>query len=495
MPGRETKAMEADRKLLEPAEPSGEEPTRILRLGKDEMNLAEFPITLLTDRVPKGQGAIQYQDQIFDEKSGQTITRKLTITAPEEYGLPTAVDDDVILALIQLTKLANNFAHREVEFNRSELIRMLGWPDSGFSYKRLAMSLKRWLSVSLVYDNAWWDRQQRTWTTRGFHILDNFEINNARALDGQGELVPCRVTWNKVVFDSFAAGYLKTIDYQLYLKLHHPTARRMYRFLSKRMYHRPDWTFDIRDFAFEHIGLSRNYSGNAAKIKEKLQPALEELEAIGFLEPLAKEARFQKDGPSWTIRLVQAQRFAPNHLAPPLPTGQEPAAPPGDPPLVAQLVARDVTRSRAVELVKQHPAATIEAKLEIFDWLTETKDKRLARSPAGWLVKAIEDDYAAPKGFENRPDRERRRQADADRRRQSEADARARAEDEAVDRYWAALTPPQQAELDKAARALADLEALAQETGPLKRLGTAIRRRAYIRRLLHERGATASDRE
>jgi hypothetical protein len=169
---------------------------------------------------------------------------------------------------------------------------------------------------------------------------------------------------------------------------------------------------------------------------------------------------------------------------------------------VAQLVARAVTRTKAVELVKRHPAAAIAAKLEIFDWLTETGDRRLARSPAGWLVKAIEDDYAAPKGFESRADRERKardgqrrqRQAAEERRRRAEENARVRAEEEAVDRYWAAPTPSQQAELDGAARALADPEALAQETGPLKRMGTAIRRRAYIRRLLQEQGVLAPDR-
>src|SRR4051812_28284754 len=146
----------------------------ILRLGKDEMNLAEFPITLLTDRVPRGQKVIKYQDQIYDEKAGRAVTRKLTISADEAHGLPTAVDDDVILALIQVTKVNNNFTSREVEFSRLELIKMLDWPDSGFSYRRLTTSLKRWLGVSLVYENAWWDRKQQGWTTKGFHIIDNF---------------------------------------------------------------------------------------------------------------------------------------------------------------------------------------------------------------------------------------------------------------------------------------------------------------------------------
>src|SRR3954451_7377215 len=97
--------------------------------GKDEMNFAEFPIALLTDRVPKGQKSIKFEDQIYDEKRKKLITRKRVIEGSEEYGLPTATDDTVVLALIQLTKLKSDFTQREVEFTRLELIRMLGWQD------------------------------------------------------------------------------------------------------------------------------------------------------------------------------------------------------------------------------------------------------------------------------------------------------------------------------------------------------------------------------
>ena len=53
-----------------------------------------------------------------------------------------------------------------------------------------------------------------------------------------------------------------------------------------------------------------------------------------------------------------------------------------------------VTRTTAAELVKLHPAETIQAKIEVFDWLVEKQDKRLAKSPAGYLVKSITDDTA-----------------------------------------------------------------------------------------------------
>ena len=104
--------------------------------GRDEMNLAEFPIALLTDRVPKGLKTIESRDEFFDERTKKVIVRKRVITASDKYGLPTAKDDEVILGLIQLTREANNFTDRTVIFSRGELIDLLRWPHKGQSYKR-----------------------------------------------------------------------------------------------------------------------------------------------------------------------------------------------------------------------------------------------------------------------------------------------------------------------------------------------------------------------
>jgi len=395
------------------------EPVRMIHLGKDEMNLAEFPITLLTDRVPKGKTVIQYRDEIFDEKTGKKIIRKLTISADNANGLPTAVDDDVIMGLIQLTKKTNAFTSREVEFSRLDLIRTLGWPDSGESYRRLTTSLKRWLSVTLLYENAWRDNRQGAWTTKGFHILDNIELNHSRTISAQGELFPSKIIWNKVVFESFEAGYLKTIDYGLYLTLRHTTAKRMYRFLSKRMYFSPELTFELRDLAFAHIGLSDSYSGNAAKIKEKLQPAIEELESIGFLKPMSKEDRYFKEGKEWHVRFVCHSPFLVQALAAQIPSEAS--------LLAKELITRKVSEKKAEELVKKYPAESILLKLEVFDWLQETKDKRVSKNPAGWLVKSIVDDYATPEGFTSREER-LLREAESQQKLQAQSDKRRRAQ-------------------------------------------------------------------
>lgn len=452
--------------------------------GKDEMNFAEFPIALLTDRAPKGHKSIKFEDRFYDEKRGRLITRKRVIEGSEEYGLPTATDDTVVLALIQLTKLKNDFTHREVEFTRLELLNLLGWTNEGKSYDRIKLSLLRIKSVNYIYDNAWWDARQKKWTTRAFNIIDNVEINDSRAANGQSGLFPSRIVWNEVVFDSFQTGFLRNIDFQLCMRLEHPTALRLYRFLGKRFYVKPDWTFDLKELAYEHIGLGRNYEGGT-QIARKLQPAIDELERIGFLEPLPAAERFPRRGREWSVRFVQKEAVP----LPALPVAGEVAALPH---LVAALVQRGVTRSTAEELVQRHAAEAIEAKIDVFDWLVEQQDKRLARNPAGYLVKSIRDDYAAPKGYVSRAERQRqaearqaREQEETEaRRRQREEEARERAERQAIDAYWESLTPEQQADLQKAADAQADLKDLANEAGPFRKWGQQIRRVDYIRRLL-----------
>jgi hypothetical protein len=109
------------------------------------------------------------------------------------------------------------------------------------------------------------------------------------------------------------------------------------------------------------------------------------------------------------------------------------------------------------------------AKLEVFDWLVERKDKRLAKSPAGYLVKSIADDYATPKGFISRAQREaqaeakrqaEQRAADA-RRHEHEHQTRERAMTRKVTAYLKQLDQAQRIALEAEALSAASPEARA----------------------------------
>jgi Replication initiator protein A len=462
--------------------------------GKDEMNFAEHPIALLTDRVPKGQRSLIYEDTVYSQRRRKLIPRKRVIEGSQEYGLPTATDDTVILALIQLTKLKNDFSQREVDFTRLELIHMLGWPNEGKSYDRIKLSLIRIKGVQYVYDNAWWDVRLKDWTTRAFNIIDNVEINDSRLADAQGGLFPSRITWNEIVFESFEAGFLRNIDFHLCMRLKHPTALRMYRYLGKQFYAKDDLTLDLKAFAEVNLGLGRKYEGGT-QIARKLKPAIQELEDVGFLEPLPEDQRFLKKGRDWSIRFIKK---APAPLAS-LPAAA-PAAEAASSPLVEELIKLGVTAKTAAELAARYPADKIEQKLELLAW--RTTQPKPPKDPAAYLVKSIIDDYAQPKGFVSRADRERQAQAhrqaeqqQAEQRRRHQAEeARAQERRRQEDAYWSTLTPAEQADLE--AKALAAISEEARDTYlSMKRMHAggdgylSMIRREYIRGLLAEAAA------
>src|SRR3954447_12798871 len=196
---------------------------------------------------------------------------------------------------------------------------MLGWTDAGANYDRVKTSLDRWTSVYLKYENAWRDNREKSWTSKGFHIIETFELSDGRMSGDQADPMPSHIVWNEVIFESFQAGYLKPLDYDLCMSLSNSTAKRLYRFLDKRFHHKPDWTFDLKELAHEHVGLSRNYEGQA-HLKRKLQPAIAELEGIAFLEPLPEAERFQKQLQGLTVRFVRKSPAlaAPQHPVLPL---------------------------------------------------------------------------------------------------------------------------------------------------------------------------------
>jgi hypothetical protein len=196
-----------------------------------------------------------------------------------------------------------------------------------------------------------------------------------------------------VIFRSFQSGNLKQLDLEFYLNLRLPTTKRLFRFLDKRFYRHRRLEFDLRTLACEHVGLSRSYQ--PTELKRRLRPALEELEAAGFLEPLTPEERYAWAAQGrWRILLIRGAWGRGE-------AGPAPAD--GAAGLVAALTARGVAPRVAAELVAAQPPGRLRTKLEVFDWLVENRDKRVGKNPAGYLVASIRADYRAPGDFPAAP--------------------------------------------------------------------------------------------
>jgi hypothetical protein len=469
--------------LPQPREPGGGGD-----IYRDELNFAEFPLASLSTSLPKDQKTLEFTDEIFDKSLNKRIQRKLTITASDKFGLPTAMDDEVILGLIQLSG-KSYFKNRRVFFTRYELLKLLNWPDATRSYRRLEESLNRWLGVTLYYEKAWWSKEDLSWVNEGFHLLEHVQIldqeRQRRSAKRNGdEAGKSSFAWNETVFNSFKAGYVKQIDFEFYKSLKSAVSKRLYRFLDKRFYRSRRLEFDLRGFCCEHIGLSKKY--HTGELKRALKEALSELEAVGYLEAAVPDDRFvQKGRGEWSIVLTRASaqnaRLAESS------------------PLVQALIDRGLSAASARRIVARGSREEIEEKISLLDWLVARNDPRVKTRPAGFLYRAITEHFPLPKDFlaaRQAQQKPSQKALPITRRVEARSNAPAVANDRlAIDAFWNAIAPEEQNRLEGELARTAPIflrqsyEEGRKERGPLFQVVRQSIIDEHVRQMLHQQSS------
>lgn len=350
------------------------------------MNLAEFPLATISDRFLDGTKTVVICDQVWDRDRREHVPRKLTISGSDRYGLPVAKDDDVLLACVQMSSIGG-FADRRVDFTRYELLKLLRWPQDSKSYRRLATSLRRWKGTSVYSDRTFYDHGRKSWVNRDFGIFDNLFIYER---EGGSESPRSWFVWNEVIFDSFQAGYLKTLDWDLYCRLESSVAKRLYRFLDKRFYHGPEVSIDLHELAFRKLRLSESY--NTAQIKRVLLKGIAELESLWELRATNADRRFRK-----LSRGHWEAVFAKKKPRQPRPERKAQRVEQEQQSLEVALTKRGVGPAAAAELVAGHPRDRIQTMIELHDWHNSRGQER----GAGFIVAGIrsKEAYSWPKGF------------------------------------------------------------------------------------------------
>jgi hypothetical protein len=236
---------------------------------------------------------VVYQATRYDTHIRQRVPQRVTLTTSSRYGLPTPADEDVVLSLLCLGKRVDNFTSSKVHFTPHDLFRIMRWSANARAYQRLRDVLRRLKALTIIYENAWWDGEGRRYEEElATGIIAEYRIirqNRGRTKNGQ--VPPSWVQWTPRFHQSLANGNLKSLDLEKVFKLRLPTSRRMYRFLDKRFHGSSTVELDLMDFACGHIGLTE--ARNVATIKQRLAPAIAELEQIGFIEPTNRQNRYK----------------------------------------------------------------------------------------------------------------------------------------------------------------------------------------------------------
>ena len=408
-------------------------------LTKDELNLAEFPIALPCHRSPKARTTIHIFETGLDQ-AGRPVQREWQVF-PSHRGLPLATDEEVFLGLMHFLQGAG-FKERHVFFTQNRLFNLLGWNASRRSYERLEQSFDRLKGAVIKCKDSFWDNQNKCYVTRSFSLLDSYALYRRDAGATEAPFISS-VSFSETIFDSFKSGFLKTLDFDLYLGLRYPIARKLLRLLDKKL-HRGS-TYEIELMRLAHR-LALTDSAYPSDVKKHLKAPHDELVQAGFL----KEVSFIRRGKSASVRYVMNPRE--NWT---LPTKKLAKDRPPESSLITELVGRGISRVVAATLLAEHGEKSIADKLEVFDHLLSTKSPMVTKNPAGFLRTSIEKDFAPPTGYISRAERQRLKDAEREARtlqraKDEAAEKAEREHQEQVDALWNTLTSTEQTELETA---------------------------------------------
>lgn len=255
--------------------------------GKDEMNVAEYPITLLSKKPIPGVTSIEYGQDDLHWK----------VTGSAEYGLPIGGDQDIYVAIMETWK-ENNFSDRRIEIESiHRLLKRIGISTTKRDYERFKLAVKRLAGITIYAENAFYDNDGKKYDTiMGFHLFDDFRIVTRRGKGGNLETPKGYIRASEVLWSSVKKGYVKNLNITFYTQLSTPCVKRIYRFLDKKRYAGNLFRMNLYNFA-KKIGLMAGKTKYyPAHVKKDITPAMEELKEQGFLEAFKYEMSASGNG-------------------------------------------------------------------------------------------------------------------------------------------------------------------------------------------------------
>jgi hypothetical protein len=424
----------------------------IRKIGKDEMNLVEFPITMLSKRNSSEKNVLEFTDTIT-MGDGTDVTREWTVSGSEKYGLPLAIDNDVLLALLVLGK-ENNFSSPVIYFSRYRLLKIMGLEtDAGSNYKRLEETFDRLTGVRIKSKNSFWDNERKAYVSVNVGIFDEYRIYEGKVKKGaymQDSLPLSYVRLNNTLYQSIKAGYIKSLEVDIYFILKSSIAKRLYRYLDKKRYDgKKKFEMNLFTLAYAHIGFDNETYRFASKIKEKLAPAHNELINAGFLKSV--EYQLTADGSSEKVVYTFGRKPALNSEIPAPSENMNEKALIVD-PLLNSMLETGVTRKVAEQILREHNREAVQSQLEALPY-------RKAGDPAAVLVASIQDDWNYPASYKaSRRKTKSASQKEKDREAKAAEEREKEERRERIENYLSALPEPEKTSLLKEARELARRE-------------------------------------
>ncbi len=394
-----------------------------------EANFLRLPLFSLSWRGLKNKTKTEYRH--IEERDGKKIELLWQVTANAEYGYPTPFDHKVaraIDALINESIQKNGYPlENPIPFSIYKLARLTDHgSDSASLYARIRESIERIIATTIKSEGSFFLKDEKRWLGKVFHIYESAIFMGREMPDGS--VADSNYLWlGREYLRNINAQYTRPLDYKYLTGLKSELASRLYELLSGKFYGLPKKEDYLR-ISYSNLcqTLPLTEQRYYSKAREKLDPAHEELIKTGYLARviyqrykrrksfnikyyLGERARREKNGYFSKDSNQQEQLL--------LPLVESHEARNGLSSLAQELHQMGLSKSAAIEFAQIHSEDHIREKIEMFELLRETGSDLISKNPAGWLRKAIEEDWQPTaeqqqaKESRVRKDKEQERQA------------------------------------------------------------------------------------
>jgi hypothetical protein len=380
---------------------------------RSEVNFLTLPYFSLSRKDAAHRSKTEYY--ATERRGDETIKVSWIVTANPRYGYPRPFDRQVHKAIEQIISNLERPIKNPIPLGSLyHIAQVLNLQRSGKLYNEIKEAIQRIVTTSIESKGTFYDKGEEK------RIADVFHLYERAVFIGQklpnGEVADTNYLFlGSWYLDNINARYVKPLDYTYYRSLKDSIASRLYELLGVKFY--AGYSFIQYKYSTLCQLLPTTRYQYFAQAKRQIDTAHQELIRTGFLAKVEWDDTL-REAHDWyviyypgTRAKEEIKQFSKQGVFPPpddLQLGQSPAT---TTPQQADEYADDVvlalqnfgiSKKQAVKLAKEHPHEYILEKLELVQWFRDTKSPLVAKNPAGFARKAIEDDYPAPPQYKSK---------------------------------------------------------------------------------------------
>ncbi len=375
---------------------------------RPECHFLEFPFCALSRRGLKDKTKLVFRHE--EVREGERGVFEWKVLPSAEYGCPSPFDRRVMRAVdaVVFERINENGYPIEnpIGFSIYHLADLMGYSTRGGKiYRDVRESLLRIKLTGVESRGTFFLKDKKRWVYDVFNIYDRILFKGEE--DGDRESVDTNYLWlGDFVLRNINSQHVRPLNYVYLAGLKSDVAARLYEVLSGKFYsliRKGGSNFNIDYLSLCQL-LPITPQRYISLAKQTLERAHEELIKTDFLSRV--DLRKGKDG--FVVVYYPGKRTA-ELIQPALMNDAD------DNQMLLSFVKEDgesiqlsnlgqalhergLSRAVAIQCCQKHAEDYLLQKIEMFDFLKITGSDQISKNPAGWLRKAIEEDWQPTEG-------------------------------------------------------------------------------------------------